>query len=140
MNSYFLKKKTAYEVRISDWSSDVCSSDLVSIFVGQAPDRACGWFSVLFSENWALVGRFRRLLAILLNGRNTLVRFAAPVNLRGIIAEDLPPERTVRKLSRVLRPHFNRIREAMIGPDLSPRRLLIGKVLAADTGKDANRS
>src|SRR3546814_2596209 len=24
----FLKQKTAYEVRISDWSSDVCSSDL----------------------------------------------------------------------------------------------------------------
>src|SRR3546814_6037231 len=26
---FFLKQKTAYEMRISDWSSDVCSSDLV---------------------------------------------------------------------------------------------------------------
>src|SRR3546814_19644932 len=26
---FFFKQKTAYEVRISDWSSDVCSSDLV---------------------------------------------------------------------------------------------------------------
>src|SRR3546814_15207052 len=25
---FFFKKKTAYEMRISDWSSDVCSSDL----------------------------------------------------------------------------------------------------------------
>src|SRR3546814_5680001 len=25
----FFKRKTAYEMRISDWSSDVCSSDLV---------------------------------------------------------------------------------------------------------------
>src|SRR3546814_1868982 len=25
---YFMKQKTAYEMRISDWSSDVCSSDL----------------------------------------------------------------------------------------------------------------
>src|SRR3546814_3480033 len=25
---FFFKHKTAYEVRISDWSSDVCSSDL----------------------------------------------------------------------------------------------------------------
>src|SRR3546814_18745776 len=25
---FFFKQKTAYEVRISDWSSDVCSSDL----------------------------------------------------------------------------------------------------------------
>src|SRR3546814_18318288 len=27
----FFKQKTAYEMRISDWSSDVCSSDLASI-------------------------------------------------------------------------------------------------------------
>src|SRR3546814_4542727 len=27
--SFFFKQKTAYEMRISDWSSDVCSSDLV---------------------------------------------------------------------------------------------------------------
>src|SRR3546814_9536346 len=26
---FFCKQKTAYELRISDWSSDVCSSDLV---------------------------------------------------------------------------------------------------------------
>src|SRR3546814_632585 len=26
---FFLKQKTAYEMRISDWSSDVCSSDLL---------------------------------------------------------------------------------------------------------------
>src|SRR3546814_6112653 len=25
---FFFKRKTAYELRISDWSSDVCSSDL----------------------------------------------------------------------------------------------------------------
>src|SRR3546814_3212481 len=29
---FFFKQKTAYEMRISDWSSDVCSSDL---FVGE---------------------------------------------------------------------------------------------------------
>src|SRR3546814_3937649 len=31
---FFFKQKTAYEMRISDWSSDVCSSDLNGI-VGQ---------------------------------------------------------------------------------------------------------
>src|SRR3546814_7164996 len=31
---FFFKHKTAYEMRISDWSSDVCSSDL------DAPHRA----------------------------------------------------------------------------------------------------
>src|SRR3546814_8442086 len=27
---FFFKQKTAYEMRISDWSSDVCSSDLLA--------------------------------------------------------------------------------------------------------------
>src|SRR3546814_2323377 len=32
-NFFFFKQKTAYEMRISDWSSDVCSSDLVDSYV-----------------------------------------------------------------------------------------------------------
>ena len=109
----------------------------VSIFVGQAPNRSSGWFSVLFSENWTLVGRFRRLMAILLNGRDTLVQFAPPVSLREIVAEGLEPERTVRKLSRVLRTHFRRVREVVVGPDLSTRRMLVDKVLAAEPVREA---
>src|SRR3546814_10577330 len=34
---FFLKQKTAYEMRISDWSSDVCSSDLVDCPVQVGP-------------------------------------------------------------------------------------------------------
>src|SRR3546814_4637594 len=30
---FFFKQKTAYEMRISDWSSDVCSSDLLALLV-----------------------------------------------------------------------------------------------------------
>src|SRR3546814_4445809 len=33
---FFFKQKTAYEMRISDWSSDVCSSDLYGGYLGQA--------------------------------------------------------------------------------------------------------
>src|SRR3546814_8529678 len=36
---FFFKQKTAYEMRISDWSSDVCSSDLI---VGKGPDVGRG--------------------------------------------------------------------------------------------------
>src|SRR3546814_9156676 len=34
---FFFKQKTAYEMRISDWSSDVCSSDLCSHGAAAAP-------------------------------------------------------------------------------------------------------
>src|SRR3546814_1255713 len=33
---FFFKQKTAYEMRISDWSSDVCSSDVLDKRVGEA--------------------------------------------------------------------------------------------------------
>src|SRR3546814_10190231 len=33
---FFFKQKTAYEMRISDWSSDVCSSDLTPELLDQA--------------------------------------------------------------------------------------------------------
>src|SRR3546814_11366655 len=36
---FFFKQKTAYEMRISDWSSDVCSSDLLGAQL--AKDYAC---------------------------------------------------------------------------------------------------
>jgi len=106
----------------------------VSIFVGRAPDRSSGWFRVLFSENWAITGRFRRLLAIGLNGRNTIVHFSEPVSLRAALQEDAEetPNRVARKISRVLRIHFRRIRTATIGPDLSHRRTLIDSVLASE--------
>lgn len=101
----------------------------VSIFIGRAPDRDKGWFRVLFSENWEVVGRFRRLLALIFNGRNTIVHFSAPINLRQVLAEENEPRNTVRKVARVLRAHFHRLRTAVIGPDLSHRRTLVNAVL-----------
>src|SRR3546814_4974199 len=35
---FFFKQKTAYEMRISDWSSDVCSSDLKANVENLDPD------------------------------------------------------------------------------------------------------
>src|SRR3546814_8875073 len=48
---FFFKQKTAYEMRISDWSSDVCSSDLF----GMDDDRAR--FACVLAEQGGLDGR-----------------------------------------------------------------------------------
>src|SRR3546814_2937242 len=51
---FFFKQKTAYEMRISDWSSDVCSSDLP---FEQAPCcRRCMFGRVI---NWGLTRQIR---------------------------------------------------------------------------------
>src|SRR3546814_1322317 len=39
---FFFKQKTAYEMRISDWSSDVCSSDLWASGVTMRNERQRG--------------------------------------------------------------------------------------------------
>src|SRR3546814_3987631 len=44
--SFFFKQKTAYEMRISDWSSDVCSSDLPALLL----------IAVLSLNSWMLAG------------------------------------------------------------------------------------
>src|SRR3546814_5490125 len=38
---FFFKQKTAYEMRISDWSSDVCSSDLVDPALPRGSQQSC---------------------------------------------------------------------------------------------------
>src|SRR3546814_3646459 len=43
---FFFKQKTAYEMRISDWSSDVCSSDLLRLDAG-----ACELYLKLENQN-----------------------------------------------------------------------------------------
>src|SRR3546814_6946365 len=49
---FFFKQKTAYELRISGWSSDVCSSDLVWAFANGAllPHRAAKLY--ISSADW----------------------------------------------------------------------------------------
>src|SRR3546814_5600621 len=37
---FFFKQKTAYEMRISDWSSDVCSSDLLRGLLDRVLEKA----------------------------------------------------------------------------------------------------
>src|SRR3546814_8759735 len=49
---YFFKQKTAYELRIIDWSSDVCSSDLI----GRQ------WATARAPEQWLAAGDRPRAL------------------------------------------------------------------------------
>src|SRR3546814_8890181 len=47
---FFFKQKTAYELRISDWSSDVCSSDLPTLLYCQGGPQ--GALSQFYSYRW----------------------------------------------------------------------------------------
>src|SRR3546814_15882446 len=51
LSIFFFKQKTAYEMRISDWSSDVCSSDLTTS-CGSCPTRPRPPSGVATTPTW----------------------------------------------------------------------------------------
>src|SRR3546814_18591074 len=51
---FLCKQKTAYEMRISDWSSDVCSSDLSAAGVHSASSTRCHRNSRHCGFRWSL--------------------------------------------------------------------------------------
>src|SRR3546814_6522946 len=57
---FFFKQKTAYEMRISDWSSDVCSSDLIAtrgplLLVAILIVLVFAWVAGLLSRNLGML-------------------------------------------------------------------------------------
>src|SRR6056297_3484999 len=104
----------------------------VSVLIGRAPEKEQALAKILFSENWDIGGRFRRLLATLVNGRATFVQFGKPVSLAEVAAEGQGRGLDLRRVSRVLRVHFKRVRTAAIGPDRSHRRTLVDRVVRSD--------
>ncbi len=103
----------------------------VVILWGRRPDKQESIIKALFSETWRQPGPLRRLLTILLHGRNVLVRFNAPSFLRALSHTVADEGQALRKLSRVLRVHFRRQRQMAIGPDLSHRNTQVETLLAA---------
>lgn len=114
----------------------------VAIYWGRSPDKEASWLKLLFTQNWEVGGRTRKLMVTLFQGRNTLLRFSHPLSMSAITGEqaggDRPdPEIAYRKISRILRVHFRQRRIATVGPDLSHRRTLTNAVLANPAVKRA---
>ena len=109
----------------------------VSVFWGQSPDSESSPWKLLFADSWAVTGRLRRLVSILILGRKTRVQFSAPIHLRELIQENKGHERTLRMTQRILRVHFRNLKTAVIGPDLSHRRNLVKGLLDEPLVKQA---
>src|SRR3546814_14109760 len=85
---FFFKQKTAYEMRISDWSSDVCSSDL-------ALDALCRQFGELNTTGGALSANLERKEMIVVpahGGLNDVVEILEAGDGRNL---DAAPDRRV---------------------------------------------
>ncbi len=111
----------------------------VSLFWGRAPGRERSWLRLMVAEGWDLGGRFRKVLSLLINGRNLLTLFGDPLALQPSLAETRGMPRGPRRLSRQLRVQLRNQRAATIGPDLSHRRTIVAQVLRTQAVRQAVR-
>jgi len=111
----------------------------VSVFWGQSPNRETSAWKLLFADSWAVTGRLRKLLSILILGRKTRVQFSTPIQLDELVALNKGHERTLRMVHRMLRVHFRQQKTSVIGPDLSHRRNLVKGLVHAPAVREAIR-
>jgi len=109
----------------------------VSIFWGRAPQKSDSIWGALFTDEGFKSNRWSRLLSIIFNGRQTLLRFGEPVSLKQLVADKQATKLLTRKLSRVLRVHFARTRLATIGPDQPSSKKLAEKLIQEDIVQQA---
>jgi glycerol-3-phosphate O-acyltransferase len=111
----------------------------VAVFWGRSPQKEVSWWRLWFAEDWVIVGRFRKLLNIIFNGRNTLVSFGEPVSLREMMQDATSAQRGVRRSLRTLRALLRAQRASTIGPDLSHRRTMVTQILKTQAVRQAAR-
>jgi len=116
-------------VRWIDFIRDQPEQDIqivpVTVFWGRSPDKERSFVKIWSQSSGKLGGRLSTLFAVILNGRETAIRFSTPISLRQLIDEGKDTEITARKLSRVLRVHFRQVNATVLGPDLSHRSTLV---------------
>ena len=98
----------------------------VSVFWGRPLARHKHWLQVLFADTWAIAGRTRRFLTVLIHGRNTRLIFSPPLELRALLEASEYREDVLQKmLVNLLRQQ----REATFGPQITSRRQMIASIV-----------
>jgi glycerol-3-phosphate O-acyltransferase len=112
----------------------------VAIFWGRAPHKEASLWRLFFAEDWVLVGRFRKFLNVIVNGRTTVLHFGEPVGLREAMQGSMDAPRSVRRILRGLRTTLRAQRASTIGPDLSHRRTMVAQLVKTQAVRRAVRA
>ena len=102
----------------------------VSIFWGRDPGQEKSLFKLLFADS-VQAGRIRKLIIMLVNGRNVFAHFGLPFSFREFVGKTPDSEQAIRKLTRVLHFHFLRTRTVALGPSLLRREVVVEALLAS---------
>jgi len=112
----------------------------VSVFWGRSPDKEQSLFKLIMSDTWSVSGRIWQFFVILFHGRNTLIQFSPAISVQHLVNESASADIATRKVARVLRVHFRRVRQATLGPDLSHRRTMVSTLIRSAPVRQAIES
>src|SRR3546814_20370385 len=118
---FFFKQKTAYEMRISDWSSDVCSSDLRILYLELPAKRRGKLTDEAQPEPEAKRGRFKARGKA--RRRRVVKRLGVPSGKRGWTREENPDRIALAGTDAIGHP-FPRPRRAHYGREQPPAAAL----------------
>lgn len=97
----------------------------VSIFWGRDPGSTGKSVFKLFFPDDVRAGFFQKAAIVFAHGRNALVSFSRPISLRQEFSGEATIDQTARKLTRVVRVHFQHKRVSALGPGLISRNRVI---------------
>lgn len=88
----------------------------VAVYIGRSPARQRSLIKLYYTESWRLQRYFRKIAAVLVNGRDTLIATAPTITCRG---------QELTALIDQVGKSLDDLRTATIGPDFSHRRVMI---------------
>ncbi|WP_196140080.1 glycerol-3-phosphate 1-O-acyltransferase PlsB [Aliikangiella sp. G2MR2-5] len=108
----------------------------VSIYWGRNPGKENSLLRLIFTDTESATP-FRKFFLFLFQGRNSFVRFAKPVDVNRVVTPEQSDQSLATKITRTLRVHFHRRRQAAMGPLISNRRQVITNLVVSDNIKKA---
>ena len=108
----------------------------VSIFWGRAMSSEGSILKNLTSEHWAVTGRFKRILNLIINRKNIYVHTGRPIRLADVCRDDEDDSIAMRRAARLLRVRLRQQKETALGPDFSHRRTLLNQLVTARAVRD----
>lgn len=116
----------------------------ISVFWGRDPGRSEPSVFKLFFPDDDRASFFQKLLIVLAQGKSVVINYAKPIMLREQLNQTETVEQTARKLTRVVRVHFQTLRLSLLGPGLISRNRVIetlvrGKVLKAAIDEECRK-
>jgi glycerol-3-phosphate O-acyltransferase len=109
----------------------------VSVFWGRDPGRGEPSVFKLFFPDDDRASFFQKLFIVLAHGKNIVINYSKPIHLREQISGVQNVEQTARKLTRVIRVHFQTLRNAVLGPGLISRTRVIETLVRSKALKSA---